>query len=137
MKTADAVHAPGHQNRRRIILSAMLMSTFMAAVEGTVISTAMPTIVERLGDFALFSWAFGIYLLAQAVTTPLYGRLADSYGRKRVFLASTTLFLIGSVLCGCAWSMGSLIAFRGLQGLGGGGLVPLAITIIGDVTRPS
>ncbi len=115
----------------------MLISTFMAAVEGTVISTAMPAIVERLGEFALFPWAFGIYLLAQAVTTPLYGRLANSYGRKPVFLASTSLFLIGSVLCGCAWSMGSLIAFRGLQGLGGGGLVPLAITIIGDVTRPS
>jgi multidrug resistance protein len=111
----------------------MLISTFMAASEITVISTAMPTIVARLGGFELFTWAFGIYLLGQAITTPIYGRLADLYGRRRVYLASTALFLLGSVLCGLAWSMPSLIVFRAIQGLGGGGLVPLSTTIIGDV----
>lgn len=122
--------------QRRIVVAAMLISTFMAAIEVTVISTAMPTIVARLGGFSLFSWAFGIYLLMQAVTTPLYGRLADMYGRKPVYIGCTALFLVGSLACGLAWSMPSLIVFRALQGLGGGGLAPLATTIIGDVTPP-
>ncbi len=128
---------PARPLRRELVIAAMLISTFMAAVEVTVISTAMPTIVARLGGFSLFSWAFGAYLLTQAVVTPLYGRLADSYGRKRVYLASAGLFLAGSLLCGCAWSMGSLILFRAVQGIGGGGLVPLASTIIGDVSAPA
>lgn len=122
--------------RRDPVIAAMLISTFMAAVEVTVISTAMPTIVARLGGFSLFSWAFGAYLLTQAVVTPLYGRLADSFGRKRVYLLSAGLFLLGSLLCGCAWSMSSLIVFRAVQGIGGGGLAPLASIIIGDVSAP-
>jgi EmrB/QacA subfamily drug resistance transporter len=123
--------------RRELVIAAMLISTFMAAVEVTVISTAMPTIVATLGGFSLFSWAFGAYLLTQAVVTPLYGRLADSFGRKRVYLASAGLFLVGSLLCGCAWSMTSLIVFRAVQGIGGGGLAPLASIIIGDVSAPA
>ena len=122
--------------RRRLVITAMLVSTFMSAAEVTVISTAMPTIVSRLGGFDLFTWAFGIYLLGQAITTPIYGRLADLYGRRVVYLGSTTLFLLGSLLCGFAWSMPALIVFRGIQGLGGGGLLPLATTIIGDVCDP-
>src|ERR1700689_4058042 len=123
--------------RRELVIAAMLISTFMAAVEVTVISTAMPTIVAKLGGFSLFSWAFGAYLLTQAVVTPLYGRLADSFGRKRDYLASPGLFLVGSLLCGCAWSMASLIVFRAVQGVGGGGLAPLATIIIGDVSAPA
>ena len=123
--------------RRRIVIGAMLVSTFMAAVEVTVISTAMPSIVGDLGGFDLFTWAFGIYLLAQAVMTPIYGRLADRYGRRPVYVASVGVFLTGSLLCGLAWSMASLIAFRALQGLGGGGLVPLANIIISDVSPPA
>ena len=134
---AETSITPARPLRRELVIAAMLISTFMAAVEVTVISTAMPTIVARLGGFSLFSWAFGAYLLTQAVTTPLYGRLADSYGRKRVYLASAGLFLAGSLLCGCAWSMMSLILFRAVQGIGGGGLVPLAATIIGDVSAPA
>ncbi len=122
---------------RRRVVAAMLISTFMAAAEVTVISTAMPTIVARLGGFNLFTWAFGIYLLGQAVMTPIYGRLADLYGRRIVYLGSTGLFLAGSLLCGLAWSMPALIVFRAIQGLGGGGLVPLATTIIGDVSPPA
>jgi MFS family permease len=123
-------------SRPRLIIAAMLISTFMAAVEVTVISTAMPTIVAKLGGFRLFSWTFGIYLLTQAVMTPLYGRLADSFGRRAVYLGSTALFLAGSLLCGCAWSMVSLIVFRAIQGIGGGGLAPMATTIIGDICKP-
>jgi MFS family permease len=123
--------------RRRPVIAAMLISTFMTAAEVTVISTAMPTIVSRLGGFDLFTWAFGIYLLCTAITTPIYGRLADLYGRRVVYVGSTLFFLLGSLLCGCAWSMPSLIVFRAIQGLGGGGLLPLATTIIGDVCPPA
>lgn len=121
----------------QLVVAAMLVSTFMAAVEVTVISTAMPTIVGQLGGFDLFTWAFGIYLLGQAVTTPIYGRLADQYGRKPVYVGSVAVFLLGSLLCGCAWSMASLIGFRAVQGIGGGGLIPLANMIISDVSSPA
>jgi EmrB/QacA subfamily drug resistance transporter len=130
----DRLVAP---QRGRLIVAAMLISTFMAAVEVTVISTAMPTIVGQLGGFDLFTWAFGVYLLSQAVMTPIYGRLADQYGRKRVYIGSVAIFLLGSLLCGFAWSMASLIAFRAIQGIGGGGLIPLATTIIADVSSPA
>ena len=90
-----AALAVARPSRPRLIIAAMLISTFMAAVEVTVISTAMPTIVAKLGGFRLFSWTFGIYLLTQAVMTPLYGRLADSFGRRAVYLGSTALFLVG------------------------------------------
>ena len=130
---APGADPPPHRHRR-LIVGAMLVSTFMAAVEVTVISTAMPTIVGDLGGFDLFTWAFGIYLLSQAVMTPIYGRMADGFGRRRVYVGSVLVFLLGSLLCGCAWSMGSLIAFRALQGLGGGALVPMASIIISDVT---
>ncbi len=126
--------APVAKAGRLPVVAAMFVSTFMAATEVTIISTAMPTIVARVGGFGLFSWAFGIYLLAQAVTTPLYGRLADLFGRRRTFLACAVIFLAGSLLCGLAWSMPSLIVFRALQGLGGGGLIPLSTIIISDVT---
>ncbi len=119
---------------RSTVVAAMLISTFMAASEITIISTAMPTIVGRLGGFDLFTWAFGIYLLSQAVTTPIYGRLADLYGRRAVYLGSTGLFLLGSLLCGLAWSMPSLIVFRAIQGLGGGGLVPISTVILSDLS---
>ncbi|HEX3982733.1 MAG TPA: MFS transporter [Acidisoma sp.] len=129
--------APARPRHARLIITAMLISTFMAAVEVTVISTAMPVIVGKLGGFHLFAWVFGIYLLAQAVMTPLYGRIADSFGRKPVYLCSTSLFLVGSLLCGCAHSMIWLIVFRAIQGIGGGGLAPLGTTIIGDVSAPA
>ncbi len=122
---------------RRYVVAAVLISTFMAAAEVTIISTAMPTIVADLGGFDLFTWAFGIYLLGQAVTTPIYGRLADLYGRRAVYLGSTGLFLAGSLLCGLAWSMPSLIAFRAIQGLGGGALVPMATIILSDMSTPA
>src|SRR6266481_2071313 len=110
---------------------------FIAAIEGTIVATAMPTIVGRLGGFDLFSWVFTSYLLTQAVTIPIYGKLADLYGRKRVLFVGIFLFLIGSMLCGLAWNMVSLIVFRAVQGVGAGGILPIAMTIVGDLYNPA
>jgi EmrB/QacA subfamily drug resistance transporter len=119
------------------VLAACLMATFMAAVESSIIATAIPTLVGDLGGFNLFSWVFTIYLLTQAVSIPVYGRLADLYGRRRVFFVGTGLFLTGSTLCGFAWSMVPLICFRALQGFGAGAIQPIASTILGDIYSPT
>ncbi len=124
------------RSARRLVLLAVMMATFMAAMESTIVATAMPTIVASLGGFRLFSWVFAAYLLTQAVTIPIYGRLADLYGRKRVFFAGGGLFLVASLLCGLAWAMVPLILFRALQGAGAGAIQPIATTIIGDIYRP-
>ena len=118
----------------------------MSAVEATIVATAMPTIVSDLGGFHLFSWVFAAYLLAQAVSTPVYGRLADLYGRKRMFFIGATIFLIGSAACGftwvfniwafsrsLGWGMAALVVFRIFQGLGAGSLQSMATTIVGDI----
>jgi EmrB/QacA subfamily drug resistance transporter len=123
--------------RRRWIMTAAMMAMFMSAVESTIVSAAMPTIVATLGDFHLLSWVFAAYLLTQAVTIPVYGRLADLYGRKRVLIAGCVVFLIGSALCGFAWNMPALILFRGLQGLGAGAIMPVATTIVADIYSPT
>jgi EmrB/QacA subfamily drug resistance transporter len=123
--------------RRRLITTACMMAIFMAAVEGTIVATAMPTIVAELGGFHLFSWMFTAYFLAQAVTTPIYGRLADLFGRKRVFFTGACIFLIGSTACGLTSGMLALIAFRTLQGLGAGAIQSIATTIIGDIYAPA
>jgi EmrB/QacA subfamily drug resistance transporter len=123
--------------RRRLITTACMMAIFMAAVEGTIVATAMPTIVAELGGFGLFSWVFTAYFLAQAVTTPIYGRLADLFGRKRVFFTGACIFLIGSTACGLTSGMLALIAFRTLQGLGAGAIQSIATTIIGDIYAPA
>ncbi|HEY3919068.1 MAG TPA: MDR family MFS transporter [Stellaceae bacterium] len=121
---------------RGYILAACMMAQFMAAVEATIVGTAMPTIVADLGGFHLFSWVFASYLLAQAAATPIYGRLADVYGRKRVFIVGATMFLLASTACGFAWGMVPLIALRTIQGFGSGAIQPIAWTILGDVYPP-
>lgn len=113
-----------------------MLAIFMVATDSYIVATAMPTIVADLGGFRLFSWAFAAYLLSQAVTIPIYGRLADLYGRKRVFFAGTSVFLLGSLLCGFAWGMVPLVLFRALQGVGAGAIQPIATTIIGDIYAP-
>lgn len=123
--------------RRSLVLAACLMATFMAAVESTIVATAMPTIVADLGGFNLFSWVFAIYLLAQSVSIPIYGRLADIYGRRRVFYVGVGVFLTGSTLCGLAPGMLWLVLFRALQGCGAGGVQPIAMTICGDIYTPA
>jgi EmrB/QacA subfamily drug resistance transporter len=110
-----------------------MLSTGLVAIDATIIATAVPSIVESLGGFAEFPWLFSVYLLAQAVTVPVYGKLADVFGRKPVMLFGIGLFLVGSVLCGIAWSMGALIAFRAVQGLGAGAVQPMSMTIVGDL----
>ena len=119
--------------RRVLIFIAALASVFITQIESTIIATAMPTIVGEIGGFELLSWVFTVYLLTQAVTTPIYGRLADLYGRKPILLVGMALFLLGSVACGLAWDMSSLVAFRAIQGLGAGAIAPVGRTLIGDV----
>ncbi|MBV8534454.1 MAG: MFS transporter, partial [Alphaproteobacteria bacterium] len=118
-------------------LAALTLTLVVAAMESTLVATAMPAIVGTLGGFDLFSWVFAAFLLAQAVSIPTYGRLADLFGRKRVLLSGIGLFLLGSVLCGCAWDMPSLIGARAVQGLGAGSLIPVSLTIFGDIYTPS
>lgn len=122
--------------RRPFILAACMAATFMAAVEATIMATAMPSIASSLGDFDLFPWAFSAYMLAQAATIPIYGRLADIYGRRNVFYAGAGLFLVGSTLCGFSHTMLQLVLFRAVQGLGAGGVQPIANTIVGDIYSP-
>jgi len=126
-----------NQGRRQLVLWACLIATFMAAVESTIVATIIPTIVSQLGGFNLFTWVFTVYLLTQAVTIPVYGRLADLYGRKPVFFVGTAVFLIGTILCGLAWNMPSLVCFRAIQGCGAGAIQPTAATILGDIYTPS
>jgi EmrB/QacA subfamily drug resistance transporter len=119
--------------KRNLVFLAALLATFMASVEATIIATAMPTIVGDLGGLRLFSWVFGAYFLTQGVTIPIYGRLADLFGRKVLLVVAIAIFLTGSVLCGFAHDMVALIAFRALQGIGAGGVQPIATTIVGDL----
>ena len=119
--------------RRRWILGALMMTMMLAAMDTTIVSTAIPQIVGDLGGFAWFSWVFSIYLLAQTVTIPVYGKLADSFGRKPVLVIGTLIFLAGSVASALAWNMIALIAFRGLQGLGAGSIMATVNTLAGDL----
>jgi EmrB/QacA subfamily drug resistance transporter len=123
--------------RRPLILIAVMLAMFMAAVESTIVGTAMPSIIAQLGGFRLFSWVFAVFLLTQAVTIPLYGKLADIYGRKPMLLFGAVVFLVGSTLCGLAHDMVQLIAFRALQGLGAGAIQPIVFTVIGDIYTPA
>ncbi len=137
MSNAAATIAPAVSlPRRKLILAACMAASFMAAVEATIIATAMPSIAASLGGFGLFAWVFSAYMLTQAATIPVYGRLADIYGRRRIFFAGALLFLLGSTLCGFAHSMAQLVAFRAIQGLGAGGVQPIANTIVGDIYTP-
>src|SRR5881275_138128 len=110
-----------------------MLSMGLAALDATIVATAIPQIVESLGGFSLFPWVFSIYLLTQAVSVPIYGRLSDLFGRKPVLFFGIAMFLVGSVLCGAAWSMLTLIIFRGVQGIGAGAIIPMTTTIVGDI----
>ena len=118
----------------QFVVAAGIMSALaVAALDGTVVSTAMPTIIGNLGGLSEYSWVFSAYLLASTVTVPLYARLADMYGRKPIFMAGLALFIGGSMMCGFASSMTLLILFRTIQGLGAGAVQPISFTILGDV----
>jgi MFS family permease len=124
--TALATHRP-------LVLAAVMAANFMIAIEATIVSTAMPQIVAQLGGLELYSWVFAAFLLTQTATTVVFGKLSDLRGRRAVILSGIAIFLAGSILCGFAWSMPSLIVFRLVQGIGAGAVQPVAMTIVGDL----
>lgn len=118
---------------RALVTLGVLGGSFLAAIEATIVATAMPTVVSQFGGLAHYSWVFSGYMLTSTVTTPVWGRLADVYGRRKPYLVALGLFVLGSLLCGFSQSMAQLIAFRTLQGIGAGGLLPIGMVIIGDM----
>src|SRR5690606_29945277 len=118
---------------RMMITAALMMAMTVAALEQLVVSPALPTIISQLKGFEIYTWVVSAYLLAATVSTPLYGKLADVFGRKRVLLFGLALFSAGSMLSGAAWSMESLIAMRAIQGLGAGAVMPIVLTLLGDL----
>jgi EmrB/QacA subfamily drug resistance transporter len=127
---------PLSQRRRWAVTAGVMTGMFLAALEATVVSTAMPTVIATLGGISHYSWVFSAYLITSTVTVPVWGKLSDIYGRRPLFQVGVVLFLLGSVLSGLSTSMAQLITFRALQGLGAGALLPLGMTIIGDVYTP-
>lgn len=119
--------------QRRWVLAALMATMMLAAMDITIVSTAIPQIVSDLGGFTLFTWVFSSYLLAQTVTIPIHGKLADLFGRKPVLIGGTLVFLVGSVASAASWSMVALIIFRGLQGLGAGSIMATVNTLAGDL----
>ena len=135
----DAESAPdtGFTHRQiLVIMSGLMLGMFLASLDQTIVSTALPTIVGDFHRSDLLSWVITSYLLASTASTPLWGKAGDLYGRKRVFQLAIVVFLVGSALCGAAQNMYELIVFRGVQGIGGGGLISLVFAIIGDVISP-
>ncbi|MBM6617621.1 MDR family MFS transporter [Bacillus suaedaesalsae] len=129
------VHKKSREKKtnRPFVLAAVMLAMFMSAIEATIVSTAMPAIAFDLGSFSLYSWVFSSYLLMNAVTVLIYGKLSDLYGRKPVLIIGIAIFLIGSILCGFANTMEMLILFRFIQGFGAGAVMPIASTIVGDM----
>ncbi|MFI6283314.1 DHA2 family efflux MFS transporter permease subunit [Streptomyces sp. NPDC051018] len=139
VRTQPVSPAPGEGQSRRTVLvaiGALLLGMLLAALDQTIVSTALPTIVSDLGGLEHLSWVVTAYLLASTAATPLWGKLGDQYGRKKLFQTAIVIFLIGSALCGLSQNMPQLIAFRALQGLGGGGLMVLSMAIVGDIVPP-
>jgi EmrB/QacA subfamily drug resistance transporter len=132
--TTSAVAQPAP--RVRLIFGALLLVLLLASLDQTIVATALPTIVGDLGGIEHLSWVVTAYLLASTVVGPLYGKLGDIYGRKIVLQTAIVIFLVGSALCGIAQNMAELIAFRALQGVGGGGLIVTTIAVIADVVPP-
>jgi len=131
--SATTTGGVGFRSERGPVLVSIMVTMSLVALDSTVLATAVPTIVGELGHFALFPWLFSGYLLAQAVTTPLFAKLSDVYGRKPVILVGIALFMVGSILCAVAWSMTALIVARVVQGLGAGAVQPMSVTIVGDI----
>lgn len=119
--------------KRIIIVTGLALGMLLAALDTMIVSTAMPEISSKLGGATLYSWVFSAYMLTSTVTVPLYGKMADMIGRKKVYLFALLVFLIGSILCGFASTMWQLVLFRAIQGIGAGGVIPLAVTIAGDL----
>ena len=130
---------PGYRftiGRILAIYSGLMVALLLAALDQTIVATALPRVVSDLGGLSQYSWVFTAYMLASTVTVPLYGKLGDVYGRKPLFLFAIVVFLVGSALCGLAQNMTELVLFRGVQGLGAGGLFPLALAVVGSIVPP-
>src|SRR5665811_1977129 len=135
VSSSPAPSAAGPLSHRQIlgVFAGLMTAMLLAALDQTIVSTALPTIVGDLGGLSHLSWVVTAYLLSATVVGPLYGKFGDLYGRKRVLQTAIVIFLIGSVLCGVAQSMTQLIAFRALQGLGAGGLIVVTLAVVGDI----
>jgi MFS family permease len=120
----------------RLVFGGLMLSLVLAALDQNIVATALPRIVSDLGGLAHLSWVVTAFLVASTMTTPLYGKLSDIYGRKPAFFGSITIFLAGSALCGLSGGMTELIVFRAVQGLGAGGLIVLAQTVVADLVSP-
>jgi EmrB/QacA subfamily drug resistance transporter len=120
-------------NKNNYVFIGLVITTLISALDTNIMQTASPTIVNQLGGLELFSWIFVVYMLASTITVPLYGKLSDMYGRKKLLMVAVALFTVGSILCGLANSMVTLIIYRGIQGLGAGGMIPLSMIIVGDL----
>src|SRR5262245_12157316 len=136
MTTVEAVESPQPAQRVRLIFGALLLVLLLASLDQTIVAPALPTIVGDLGGLEHLSWVVTAYLLASTISGPLYGKLGDLYGRKLMLQTAIVLFLVGSVLCGLSQTMGQLILFRALQGLGGGGLIVTTMAVVGDIIPP-
>ncbi|MFL6560693.1 MAG: MFS transporter, partial [Bacillus sp. (in: firmicutes)] len=119
--------------KNKYVFWGLVITTLISALDTNIMQTASPTIVKQLGGMEYFAWIFVVYMLASTVTVPLYGKLSDMYGRKNLLMFAVGLFTLGSILCGMANSMVMLIIFRGIQGLGAGGMIPLSMIIVGDL----
>src|SRR5215210_6867713 len=131
MTSADA--SAISRSRRRTITAGLLLGMTLGALEATVVSTAMPTVIATLGGLAHYSWVFSAYLLTSTASVPIWGRLSDLYGRRRMYLTGIAIFLAGSMMSGAATSMTGLIIARAIQGLGTGAIIPLSMTIVGEL----
>src|SRR5437763_8906256 len=130
---------PGYRysiGRILAIYSGLMVTLLLAALDQTIVATALPKIVSDLGGITQYSWVFTAYMLGSTVTVPLYGKLGDVHGRKPLFLVAITIFLVGSALCGLAQNMTELVVFRAVQGIGAGGIFPLTIAMVGMIVPP-
>ena len=134
-RTPRAVGALTHR-QILVVLSGLLLGMFLASLDQTIVSTAMRTIADQLNGQTAQAWVTTAYLITSTISTPLYGKLSDSYGRKPFYLFAIVIFVVGSVLCGLAQSIYELAAYRAIQGLGAGGLMSLAFAIVGDLVPP-
>src|SRR5258708_2635328 len=119
-----------------VIVVALMLVMLLAALDQTIVSTALPRIASELNGLSKLSWVVTAYLITSAVVTPLYGKISDQLGRKKVFLAAIIIFLVGSALCGLSQNIDKLIFFRAVQGIGAGGIMPLVLSVIGDIIPP-
>jgi EmrB/QacA subfamily drug resistance transporter len=128
--------SPPAASKRNLAVAGVMLVIFLFAIDATIVSTAMPTIVAKLGGLELYSWVFSIYMLTSALSTPLFGKLSDLYSRRRLMLIGIAIFVLGSMLCGAAQSMEALILFRAVQGLGGGAIYALSFIVVGILYPP-